>query len=887
MSFTPQPYQPSSDAHFTPTQGTYKELKPFRYWCQKVLPLVYDDSLSYYELLCKVVDYLNKTMEDVDTLHVDVDNLHDAYSELETDMNHKYTDISNWVNISYNDLVEYVNTYFDNLDVQEEINNKLDAMAESGELSALIVPLLLVPVDAWLAEHITNPSNPPLDTSLTLANAAAPAKTVGDLALLEYPVKQIISADDLSSLDDALNNRIYRINRTGGATIPSNMPMVGNGILYSIGWDTDGTQTKTQIFYEMTDTTIHSPRMFMRTNWGSTWTDWVEFTNTNDVISVVHNDFIEWSKVNQIIYNIKVLGISSDDVRLAISNIRNHYNGATDNAITIFSTNESGSEFTYITELANLDNTGHVEKDLVLNGKYLIICFDYDFSYLNTGDRITWDDNRCIFTKHSYYPSSTIMDTNLTLSYAAAPAKTVGDLALLEYPVKQITSADDLSSLDDALNNRIYRINRTGGATIPSNMPMVGNGILYSIGWDTDGTQTKTQIFYEMTDTTIHSPRMFMRTNWGSTWTDWVEFTNTNDVISVVHNDFIEWSTANKVIKNVKIIGITSNEVLLALSNIRNHYNGANYNEVYVFSSNNTGTEFTPITNISNLDNIGHIDTQITVNNKPITISFDYDFSYIPVGDRISGTGMNFVITPHSYYLLPINSHTNMGFIEKFGVIGDSYASGEIYTPDPTSSSGYHAEDYYSKSWGQILARRNGAECVNFSKGGLTTRTWLTDSKGLSLLNSTEAQELYMCCLGINDLIQQGYGIDYLGTLSDITSHSDPSEYDDTFYGNYGRIIEAIKAKAPIAKIIMFTFAYAYNANEESFNTAIKTIASHYNIPVIDIKENEFYSTNSIYYTGRVQNHPTAPIYAGMSEINNELITACIFNNYNYFKDFT
>lgn len=33
--------------------------KPFLYWCQKVLPLVYDDSLSYYEVLCKVVKYLN------------------------------------------------------------------------------------------------------------------------------------------------------------------------------------------------------------------------------------------------------------------------------------------------------------------------------------------------------------------------------------------------------------------------------------------------------------------------------------------------------------------------------------------------------------------------------------------------------------------------------------------------------------------------------------------------------------------------------------------------------------------------------------------------------------------------------------------------------------
>lgn len=39
--------------------------KNFRFWCQKVLPLVYDDSLSYYEILCKVVDYLNNMMKDL------------------------------------------------------------------------------------------------------------------------------------------------------------------------------------------------------------------------------------------------------------------------------------------------------------------------------------------------------------------------------------------------------------------------------------------------------------------------------------------------------------------------------------------------------------------------------------------------------------------------------------------------------------------------------------------------------------------------------------------------------------------------------------------------------------------------------------------------------
>ena len=74
--------KPNAPADFTPQLGDYKTLQPFRYWCQKVLPLVYDDSLSYYELLCKVVDYLNKTMEDVETLHGDVTSLHTAYTEL-------------------------------------------------------------------------------------------------------------------------------------------------------------------------------------------------------------------------------------------------------------------------------------------------------------------------------------------------------------------------------------------------------------------------------------------------------------------------------------------------------------------------------------------------------------------------------------------------------------------------------------------------------------------------------------------------------------------------------------------------------------------------------------------------------------------------------------
>lgn len=55
--------------------NNYHELKHFRFWCQKVLPLVYDDSLSYYEVLCKVVDYINKIIDDENATVAQIEEL--------------------------------------------------------------------------------------------------------------------------------------------------------------------------------------------------------------------------------------------------------------------------------------------------------------------------------------------------------------------------------------------------------------------------------------------------------------------------------------------------------------------------------------------------------------------------------------------------------------------------------------------------------------------------------------------------------------------------------------------------------------------------------------------------------------------------------------------
>lgn len=60
---------------------TFEMNKPFKYWCQKVLPAVYDDSLSYYELLCKVSDYLNRLAEITNTQSDAITELQETLAE--------------------------------------------------------------------------------------------------------------------------------------------------------------------------------------------------------------------------------------------------------------------------------------------------------------------------------------------------------------------------------------------------------------------------------------------------------------------------------------------------------------------------------------------------------------------------------------------------------------------------------------------------------------------------------------------------------------------------------------------------------------------------------------------------------------------------------------
>ena len=102
-------------ADFRPTLAPIHEKSPFRFWCQKVLPTVYDDSLSYYELLTKVVYYLNENTTDLETVNDNVEALYNSYVELQ----------------------DYVNAYFDE-NFPQLVADRLDEMVENGTFDVLM-----------------------------------------------------------------------------------------------------------------------------------------------------------------------------------------------------------------------------------------------------------------------------------------------------------------------------------------------------------------------------------------------------------------------------------------------------------------------------------------------------------------------------------------------------------------------------------------------------------------------------------------------------------------------------------------------------------------------------------------------------------------------------
>ena len=151
-----------------------EKLNPFGRMCISLgmLPSSYKESLTYEEQLLWFFKYLDETV--IPT----VNNNADAVEELQA---------------LYLQIKTYVDEYFNNLDVQEEINNKLDDMAESGQLTDIIAQYLqLAGVLAYNTVADMKAANNLVDGSICKTLGYHSINDGGDAY---YKVREVINTD--------------------------------------------------------------------------------------------------------------------------------------------------------------------------------------------------------------------------------------------------------------------------------------------------------------------------------------------------------------------------------------------------------------------------------------------------------------------------------------------------------------------------------------------------------------------------------------------------------------------------------------------------------------------------------------------------------------------
>lgn len=154
---------------------TYNKLTPFKWFVLENFPFIEADfdALTDWQLFCKLGKEINKIINSVNLSGEQVEKLTNAF----------------------NDLQNYVNNYFDNLDLQEEVNRKLNEMVEDGTFDKLI------------AKYINNNITHCFTTCLEMKKANLPINSI--VKTLGYYEKNDNGSASYFITDTKSNNKFY------------------------------------------------------------------------------------------------------------------------------------------------------------------------------------------------------------------------------------------------------------------------------------------------------------------------------------------------------------------------------------------------------------------------------------------------------------------------------------------------------------------------------------------------------------------------------------------------------------------------------------------------------------------------------------------------------
>lgn len=456
-----------------------------------------------------------------------------------------------------------------------------------------------------------------------------------------------------------------------------------------------------------------------------------------------------------------------------------------------------------------------------------------------------------------YYDGTNFVDS--TITYGITTNALTGYSYVLSNAERWATFSNDMNNL---IGNNIYMCNQpTNISSTISNMPFsTFNGTVMAYNYINSTSTGLVQIAVNPTN------GIYIRQKW-SDWKPWIHVASQDLIPSSMMTGGANLSDAT------------------AWGNFSNDFNNLIANKIYVLSQNSTvGADLSHSPTVENP--VGTVIAyNITANNNAgiVQIFTNYLGTKFCYRIRWGGSGWtNWVDLADKPYVNELQNKNLNELYKAFdtvGIIGDSLASGESAYK---SSGNISYVDIYEKSWGQFMARDSGNTYYNFSKGGLTTRSWFTNSVGYDTASDgNHTCKAYIIALGVNDTKLQ----DYLGSSSDIDLE-DYTNNDDTFYGNYAKIIQTMKILQPKAKFFLFTIP-TVGETIALYNTAIRNISEMFdNVYLIDLMEDYFdlFNSGSFIYNNRRSGHYNAITYEYMAKIFEEAISKYMYDNYSDFE---
>lgn len=278
----------------------YIKLTPFKMQVLQSFPFIDADfdALTNYELLCKVVDYLNKTIDNVDVLNDEIEEYIGKFNELK----------------------EYVDNYFDNLNVQEEINNKLDEMATDGTFYNLINNELFTDINNNIVQNSE------------------------DISTLNQEMLDAVKTTDTNIVGMSMLTQEVREAFTGGSTAVVGIDSV----------NTDNVSDNAITIYKLDDLLeVNFSKIFTNVDFGNAVTGHYKYISDNAIADGANTDFnyyeveldnnsiYEFSGFNNFSANGIIIFNPSDNSIINYTPIANNSNRY-ENVSLIFKTNISG-----------------------------------------------------------------------------------------------------------------------------------------------------------------------------------------------------------------------------------------------------------------------------------------------------------------------------------------------------------------------------------------------------------------------------------------------------------------------------------------------------------------------------------------------------------------